>query len=292
VKIALQKDDVAYCRRIAKRFGKSYAFATAFFSKEARDATYILYAFFRIPDEIVDMEPQASVQAKREKLHAWRTAWKGAYEGTLGGIRGDWLPVLRGTAVVFHTYAIPFAYSEAFLDAMEQDLVKETYATYQELEGYMYGSAAVVGLMMSYVIGFKSGALEYAEKLGYAMQLTNFLRDVQEDSDERSRIYLPEESMRRFGVTAEEIHAHTWSIRMRALMQYEIARARALYRDADAGILLLHHRGRFAVRIASVLYEAILYKLEQQGLNPFLGRARTMWYEKIILLIKNFVKII
>lgn len=290
MKKILQKDDVAYCRRVAKRFGKSYAFATAFFPRHMRDATYILYAFFRIPDEIVDMEPHASVQAKREKLHAWRSAWKNAYEGTLEEIRGDWLPILRGTAAVFHAYAIPLAYSEAFLSAMEQDLVKETYTTYQELEEYMYGSAAVVGLMMSYVIGFKPGALKYAEKLGYAMQLTNFLRDVQEDCDERSRIYLPEESMRRFGVTAEEIRAHTWSVGMRTLMKYEIARARALYRSAGAGIPLLAPQGRFAVRIASALYEAILDKLEEQSANPFEGRARTSFAEKVLLLIKSFLK--
>jgi phytoene synthase len=290
VKNTLQKEDVSECRSIAKKFGKSYAFATAFFPKEKRNATYVLYAFFRIPDEIVDMEPDASVQAKREKLHAWRSAWKNAYEGTLGEIRGDWLSVLRSTAAVFHTYAIPFAYSEAFLDAMEQDLTKETYATYQELEQYMYGSAAVVGLMMSYVIGFQGNALKYAEKLGYAMQLTNFLRDVQEDSDERNRIYIPQESIKRFGVTEEEIRAHAWSVGMRALMKYEIARARALYREADTGIPLLAPRGRFAVRVASTLYEAILDKLEEQGANPFEGRARTSFGEKIMLLIKSLVK--
>lgn len=286
MKNTLQKEDVSECRSIAKKFGKSYAFATAFFPKEKRNATYVLYAFFRIPDEIVDMEPDASVQAKREKLHAWRSAWKSAYEGTLGEIRGDWLSVLRSTAAVFHTYAIPFAYSEAFLDAMEQDLTKETYATYQELEQYMYGSAAVVGLMMSYVIGFQGDALKYAEKLGYAMQLTNFLRDVQEDRDERDRIYIPQESMKRFGVTEEEIRTHTWSVGMRALMKYEIARARALYREADTGIPLLAPRGRFAVRVASTLYEAILDKLEEQGSNPFVGRARTTWLEKVVLLIR------
>lgn len=286
MKNTLQKEDVSECRSIAKKFGKSYAFATAFFPKEKRNATYVLYAFFRIPDEIVDMEPNASVQAKREKLHAWRSAWKSAYEGTLGEIRGDWLSVLRSTAAVFHAYAIPFAYSEAFLNAMEQDLTKETYATYQELEQYMYGSAAVVGLMMSYVIGFQKNALTHAEELGYAMQLTNFLRDVQEDSDERNRIYLPLENMHRFGVTEEEIRTHTWNSRMRALMEYEIARARTLYRNADAGIPLLAPRGRFAVRIASTLYEAILDKLEEQGANPFAGRARTTWLEKVVLLIR------
>lgn len=291
MKHTLQKDDVVYCRRIAKKFGKSYAFATVFLPKETRDATYILYAFFRFPDEMVDTQPDDSIEEKRKKLHEWRTYWKRAYTGDFQGIPSDWCPVLRGASYVFRTYAIPFAYSDAFLDAMEQDLAKETYATYGELEGYMYGSAGVVGLMMSYVIGFEGkDTLRCAEKLGYAMQLTNFLRDVQEDSDERGRIYLPRESMERFGVLEEEVRAHVWSERMENLMRFEASRARALYRDADAGIPHLALRGRFAVRMASVLYEAILDKLEEQGWNPFLGRARTSLGEKVFLLTKSFLK--
>ena len=82
---------------------------------------------------------------------------------------------------------------------MIQDLTQTRYQTYDELKNYMWGSASVVGLMMSHVIGFNDmRALKYAPKLGYAMQLTNFLRDIDEDYQLRGRIYLPLDELARF----------------------------------------------------------------------------------------------
>ncbi len=279
----LLPEDIEYCRKLHQKHGKSYYFATRFFSEKIRNATFVLYAFFRIPDEIVDNpETTGDMKTAQIKLQGWMDEWKQAYEK-----RNSRHPALRATAEVFHTYQIPFEYSESFLNAMIQDVTVARYSNYESLQEYMYGSAAVVGLMMSYVIGFSTPkALPYATKLGYAMQLTNFLRDIDEDFVQRGRIYLPEEDMKRFGVTETQIKEKICDEKFVALMKFEIERARILYREAEMGIAMLHKDGRFAVRAASRLYGAILHKIEQKNYNIFSGRVRTSTTEKLWLVCK------
>lgn len=272
--------DIEAARRLHKQHGTSYYFATRFFPQAQREATFALYAFFRVPDELVD-NPAPGTDARRS-LEDWRDAWRRAYR--TGHAHH---PVLRVTAHVFHHYKIPYDYSEAFLAAMLRDLDDSTYATYTDLESYMYGSAAVVGLMMTHVIGFSDpAALPLAEKLGYAMQLTNFLRDIDEDWKLRGRIYLPLDELHNFGVSSTQIQERQFDADFHALMRFQIARAHRLYEEAAEGIPLLAPEGRRAVRVASALYRGILDKLAKQGNNPFAGRARTNTFEKLILAAK------
>lgn len=262
------------CRDIHKRYGTSYYFATRLFPRDLRFATHALYAFFRIPDEIVDTKDASD---KSARLLAWREAWKEAY--TTGASHDS---VLFATAWVFRRFSIPFECSEAFLRAMEQDLEKRRYATYEELRTYMYGSAAAVGLMMTYVIGFSDPrALARAEALGYAMQLTNFLRDIREDDEERGRIYLPQDELVLFGLSDSDIRDRCVDARFQAFMRFQVARADQLYEEANQGISLLSRRGRLGVRAGSDLYRMILRKIEQQQYDVYSQRARTSLFEKI-----------
>lgn len=263
----------AECRSYLETHGKSYAYATRSFPLPLRNATYALYAFFRIPDELVDNP----VHDPREALLNWKSQWHEAYNS-----RHSPNKVLFATAEVFHQYNIPFEYSEDFLHAMLQDIDVDHYATYADLEKYMYGSAAVVGLMMSHIIGYSDAvALTYAAKLGYAMQLTNFLRDIREDLETRGRIYLPQEDLERFHVTEADLRQHGVTQAFTQLMQFEIARADALYEEANHGISLLNQSGRSAVWIASDLYRTILRKIEHARFNVFGQRVRTSLFEKV-----------
>jgi phytoene synthase len=136
--------------------------------------------------------------------------------------------------------------------------------------------------MMSYVIGFKEGALPYAQKLGYAMQLTNFVRDIREDLEELGRVYLPEEDLKKFGVQKSDLEAGKVTDSVRELLKYEIWVCRTLYRESDAGIALLDPRGRFAVRAASRIYEGILDNIEKHDFDVFsskrgFGKGRKIW---------------
>ncbi len=273
--------DFAVCRALQRKHGTSYALATRFFPKEKRLATEALYAFFRVPDDIVDVNDAHDSSGAKQKLEAFEKAWQQAIDS---GDSPD--PVLRCTAWTFRYFGIPIEYGEAFLEAMKQDTIVDRYSTYADLEGYMYGSAVVVGLMMSHVIGFsEKRALIHAQALGEAMQLTNFLRDVGEDWRERKRIYLPLEDLAQFEVTEAELIAGKVTDRVKAFLQFEIKRADALYAQAEPGIELLSADGRFAVRAASRLYQAILREIERNDYDVFTKRAQTSGFTKARLLL-------
>lgn len=275
------------CRALQAKHGKSYYFATRLFPKPLREATYALYAFFRVPDEIVDTTSQTPQQAA-EALETFRADWRKAYQE-----KDTEHPVLYAAQQVFHQYQIPPEYAEIFLDAMVQDTWKTDYANYAELEKYMYGSAAVVGLMMVRVIGTNGQSWEsvetQAKKLGEAMQLTNFLRDIREDFDLRNRVYLPQDELSKFGLSREDIQEFVASESWNEFMKFQIARADKLYAEARQGIQGLHPQGRTAVRVAARLYQEILRKIEQQNYNVFEKRASTSTWEKLTLTIKELL---
>lgn len=274
----LRSDDVRFCKKLMRRHGVSYAFATRWFPRGIREATAVLYAFFRVPDDLVD-DTHGSERARQEALLTWRESWNRAKQG-----EPTHHPVLRAAIDVFETYQIPYRFGDHFLDAMMQDISETRYKTYTDVEAYMYGSAAVVGIMMSYLIGYRNEqTLMKARALGEAMQLTNFLRDIREDYDGRGRIYIPQEDMEMFGVSDQDIREHAMTPGFIALLRFEIDRARALYAAAESGIDELAPEGRFAVRLASRLYAAILTKIEHAQYDIFRSRVKTTWVEKLIL---------
>jgi phytoene synthase len=280
------EQDFKVCCSINKKYGKSYYFATKFFPKEKRLATHALYAFFRLFDEIVDTQNLENNEVQYRGLQEFRLDWQKAYETG----KSDH-PVLRATAYVFKKYAIPYQYSESFVEAMIQDTKVGRYETYEDLKAYMYGSAAVVGLMMTHVIGFKKQeTLVFAEKLGYAMQLTNFLRDIGEDYEERGRIYMPLDELAKFNITEDDIGNHDISERFVSFMKFQIDRARLLYKEADEGIPDLHRDGRFAVKMASILYGNILDEIQKQKYDVYVKRARVSTAKKLTLFLKLLFK--
>jgi phytoene synthase len=170
---------------------------------------------------------------------------------------------------------------EAFMKSMKMDTCVFRYPTYEDLEVYTYGSAAVVGLMMCRVIGVTDGAADpHAEALGVAMQLTNFLRDVREDWA-RGRVYLPLEDLERFGYAEEELGRGVVDERFVGLMRFEISRARKLFRVADGGMRYIPRGRRYPIAVAGRLYEAILGRIEARGYDVFSGRARTSLAHKL-----------
>jgi len=295
------KRDISYCRVIHKKYGKSFYFGTLLLSKEQRDATCALYAFFRFPDEYVDTYFKDQKDIALEKLERWRVLWKACYEGLFFDADKEEQMILRAVKYTFDIYKIPYEYSEAFLAAMVQDTSKERYDTYQELEGYMYGSAVVVGLMMVHILCFnderfrkdsayKASVLDKASALGEAFQITNFLRDIGEDIKLRQRIYIPREDMIRFGVSEKDIQQGLLSKGYIALMKFEIDRTEKLYKKADEGITMLPFRAGKGIRVARVLYSKILSKIENKGYDVFTSRIALSGFEKTTLACKVLFK--
>jgi len=278
---AIQSSDIQMCKHMTRAYGTSYFISTYFFPKKIRERTWVLYAFLRYPDEIVDTQEKDPTIA-REKIVMWKNEWQQAYNGST-----EVHPILRANAVLWKACNIPFEYSDIFLDAMLKDTEKSRYKDYRELESYMYGSATVVGYMMSYIIGFTDGALPYAKALGEAFQLTNFLRDIKEDVA-RGRIYIPQEDMSTYAVTEKEFSDEKMSDSMRELLYFEIKRNQDLYDTAKKGIPLLHTSGQRAIRIAFYLYKEILENIKKDPGRIWHERVRVSKLRKLYLIIKHF----
>ena len=272
----------AKCKEITKRYGTSFYFATQFFPAETRLGIYAVYAFARIPDEIVDDPHMSDKVAALAELRDWRQRWLDAMAA--GESEDD---VMNAIVWAFTKYGIPVSEGEAFLKSMFMDEEKREYADRAELDEYMYGSAGVIGLMVTRIVGFSTEeAFPYAVKLGYAFQLTNFLRDIREDCDELGRVYMPKDELAKFGLDKNDIRRHVRDPRFIEFMKFEIEQTRQMYREALPGIKMLNWRGRLAVRVSFVLYKAILGEIERANYNVFAGRVRTKAKQKVALSLK------
>jgi len=270
------RQDIELCRAIHKQHGTTYYYATHRFPSSIKWRVHGLYAFVRIPDEWVDGSDGLTKLEKRSLLENWRTEMAAGLNGCC-----PTHPAMRVFCDAAIESGMPATEAHCFLDAMEKDLDCDRYATYEELRGYIRGSASAIGILMCYALGVTPGqdTLTYASTLGEAMQLTNFLRDIREDF-ERGRIYLPEEDMKRFGVSESDIALHRNTANFQKLMKFEIGRARSLYSQADPGIERLPVQVRKAVLLGRLLYSQILDRIEDQEYDVFTRRARTNLSQK------------
>ncbi|WP_224337332.1 phytoene/squalene synthase family protein [Haloprofundus halobius] len=244
----VRDEQVARSKAIQQRTGKTFHLATRLLPQRVRHATYVLYAFFRLADEVVDDVGDVTPEERRAELERLRAA-------ALGETETD-DPVISAFSEMREQYGIDDADVNTFVDAMLTDITKGRYETYAELEAYMDGSAAAVGRMMTAVMDpdEREEALPHATKLGEAFQMSNFLRDVREDIDERDRIYLPRTTLREHGVTDDQIRRYELTEGFATAMESELHRTEALYREGVAGIKYLPADCQFAVLLAAVLY--------------------------------------
>jgi phytoene synthase len=241
-------DDVATSKAIQQRTGKTFHVATRLLPERVREATYVLYAFFRVADEVVDDPDGKPPEKQRAELTRIR-------EAALGDRETD-DPVLSAFRSIKDRYDIADREVEAFMDAMEMDVTVDRYDTYADLEEYLRGSSVAVGYMMLDVMDpeEKERARPHARALGEAFQLTNFLRDVREDIVDYDRIYLPGSTLAEHGVTDDQIADFRFDEAFAAAVQDELERTERLYWDGVEGIQYLPADCRFGVLLSAVLY--------------------------------------
>jgi phytoene synthase len=269
----LLENAYAHCEALTAEHSRSFSLASRWMSGDKRRAVRALYAFCRTTDDLVDHAQGDAAGA----LVAWRERALSP-EPTLDD------PVALAWADARLRYHIPLHFAEQLIDGVTRDLRQSRYDTFAELAAYSYGVASTVGLMSMHIIGFAgSAALPYAIKLGVALQITNILRDVAEDWD-AGRVYLPHEDLAAFNLTDDDLARGQVDDRWRAFMQMQIARNRRLYAEAEPGIALLNHDGRFAVAAASGLYRAILRDIETHDYDVFSRRAHVGTLGKLVRL--------
>jgi phytoene synthase len=258
----------AHCRTLNARHGRTYFLATRLLPVARRPAVHALYGFARWADDIVDTLDD------RLTVHD-RTAALTRLEARLDlGLRREGPvdePVVAALADTAARYHIDHRHFVDFMASMRSDLHVTGYATYDDLYGYMHGSAAVIGLQMLPVLGTvvpREEAAPHAAALGVAFQLTNFLRDVGEDLD-RGRVYLPADLLGAHGVDRALLR---WSRdtgrrdpRITAALRAAEDLTRGVYRDAAPGLAMLDPVSRPCIRTAFVLYGAILDTVADEG---------------------------
>jgi phytoene synthase len=253
------------CRELHRRHGRTYYLATRLLPAWKRRHVHALYGFTRYADEIVDRTEALPPTERAARLQEFADRFR-------QGDTGD--PLLPA---VFHTIAVfdmDHADFTKFLRSMAMDLTVTSYATYDDLLDYMDGSAAVIGTMMLPILGSSdpAAAHEPARQLGLAFQLTNFIRDVAEDLD-RGRTYLPDEHLAQFGVTRGDLAEQRATPQIKALIRYEVCRAREHYRAAAPGIPLLNPGSQACMRTAFRLYGGILDEVVAADYDVFTRRA-------------------
>ena len=276
----------AECKRLNSLHGKTYYLATLLLPPAKRPFVHALYGFARYADEIVD--DLASTLSPQEKADVLRTWSSGVLSDLSAGKSNDAV----GAALVdtVTRFDIPHQHFVDFLRSMEMDLTVSTYANYEALSEYVYGSAAVIGLEMVPILGALSDdAYESAKKLGIAFQLANFIRDVGEDLD-RGRIYLPLDELAAHGVTEEMLHKRVLTPEIIAALKFQIARVRQLQTEAAPGIDLLHPTSRPCIRAASELYCGIVDEVEAIGYDIFNKRAKTSTARRLRVAGKAYIQ--
>lgn len=257
------------CQALNAEHGKTYYLATLLLPPPKRPFVHALYGFARYADEIVDnLASTLSPQQKADELRVWGDA---LFDDLRRGWSDD--PIRAAVVDTALRWEIPSEHFEAFLHSMAMDLTVDHYETYADLYEYVYGSAAVIGLQMIPILEpGDPAAAGYAEALGVAFQLANFIRDVGEDL-QRGRIYLPLAELARFDVTPEMLRRRTLTPQIVAALQFQIARVRRLERYSRPGIAMLHPATRDCIDTARVLYCGIVDAVEAIGYDVFNRRA-------------------
>ena len=271
---------------VTRKHAKSFSSCSVALPLPKRRAAFSVYAFCRYVDDVVDEGDPNAVEE--------RAAGLGVLLDRVYARDPSLKPIWQAFSLTVLTYEIPQSYFEILIRGVLMDLEPVHYETWEELEDYCFHVAGVVGLIMTRIFGVLPGSdwdevLESASHLGTAMQLTNILRDVAEDWEERGRIYLPRAELNRFGVTEDMIAKGEANEVFKSLVGFQIERARAYYRLAEGGIPKLTDDGsRLAVLAMSRIYGAILNEIEALDRDIFESRAYTSASTKMLWLLRAY----
>jgi phytoene synthase len=244
--------------------------------KRKREAMMHVYDFCRYTDDLVD-EDNASVEEKQKRIHQWREEIEACYK------RNATHPVMLAVSDAIHQFKIPKEYLLILTNGVEMDLHQTRYETFEELSKYCYAVASVVGLISIQVFGYKhEETREYAIQLGYALQLTNILRDIKQDAA-NNRIYLPLEDLRRFGYDEQSLLSSYYDEKFTQLMKFETERARNYYLKAHALLLPDERSSMIAAEIMDAIYFRLLNKIEHANYNVFAERIRISNSQKMLI---------
>lgn len=280
------------CRHIARSAAKNFYYGFLVLPKDKRNAISAVYAFMRRADDISD-DPSVPPQQRREKLDQWVSALR----RVAAGERTD-DPVLFALADSQKRYSIPLDLLEKLVQGTAMDVPcgragpggspQLQYDTFDQLYDYCYHVASVVGLICIRIFGYRDPRAEkLAEQTGVAFQLTNIIRDVQEDA-RLGRVYLPREDFLRFGLDAHALTNGSAPNALRPVLEFEALRAREFYRAAEDLLPLIDEDGQPALWTLVEIYRRLLERIIARNYDVFSGKVKLSTAEKLAVLGQGF----
>jgi presqualene diphosphate synthase len=255
--------------------GSSFYAAMRLLPPAERSAMFAIYAFCRVVDDIAD-EPGPTIEQRRVELDAWRADLAALYAGA---------PSERIRFLAEHVRRFGLKQNDflGIVDGMEMDVDGPIIAPdYEKLDLYCDRVASAVGRLSVRIFGMpEAEGLELAFHLGRALQLTNILRDIDEDA-EMGRVYLPAEALAEAGVETRVPLDVVTDRRIDRACRWVSTKAHQHYAKADA-VLKARPSGRIrSPRLMRQVYSEILSKMELEGWSPprrriSLAKARLLW---------------
>jgi len=286
-------ESYAECHRIARAARSNFYYAFYLLPKPKRDGLAALYAFMRLVDDVADIGE--TLETTQRGLAKWRAAFDEAvtgrsqfFDGTavtpLGEHLYGELEVLPALVDTMRRYNMPARYLHDLISGAEMDLTVKSYPTFDRLREYCYRVAGTVGLTCTHVFGYNDPrALDLAERLGLAFQLTNIIRDVHEDAA-LGRVYIPDEDLTRYSVSPEDFSRNEATLGVRELLRFEADRAWRIYEECSELLDLVDADSRSALWLLVRTYSALLARIESVDFAVFGERVRLSKAEKMILI--------
>jgi len=283
----------AECHRIARASHSNFYYAFYLLPKPKRDGLAALYAFMRLVDDVADAGE--NVEGSQRGIAKWRAAFDKAvtgrsqfFDGTAVTPLGDRLygeaEVLPALMDTMRRYNMPARYLHDLISGAEMDLTVKSYPTFDRLREYCYRVAGTVGLTCTHVFGYRDPrALDLAEKLGLAFQLTNIIRDVHEDAA-LGRVYIPGEDLARYGVAPGDFSREEATLGVRELLRFESDRAWRIYEESCELLDLVDADSRGALWLLVHTYSALLARIESLDFAVFGDRVRLSKAEKMLFI--------
>ena len=291
---------IAYsvCRGITRANAKNFYYAFLVLPKRKRQALCAVYAFMRRCDDIAD-DPKLGIDDRRLKLDTWLDALHRAQQGEPTDDA-----ILLALTDAQRRFSIPAGLLDELalgtaMDVEEEEASAQTtsapgltiqYKTFEDLRLYCYRVASVVGLVCIHIFGYRDPAAEpLAERCGLAFQLTNIIRDVKEDAA-MGRIYLPEEDLAKYDLSASELLATPDPARFRPVLALEADRARDFYASGEALIPYIAEDSQPALWVLITIYRRLLERIAEKQYDVFTAKVTLSTWEKLRILGKGFLR--
>ncbi|MEO6836203.1 MAG: squalene/phytoene synthase family protein [Candidatus Tumulicola sp.] len=269
-------------RDMARREAGNFYWGFISLGYHERTAIYALYNFARQVDDEAD---RVGVENLPMRLKVHRERISRAVRGDFGDD-----PILRVLSEAIERYQIPERELQMLVDGVEMDFGNARYPTFDDLRTYCNLVASVVGRMCVRIFGFSDPtALDRADDLGLALQLTNILRDVREDAVEMKRVYLPQDDLERFGIPESSLFDGEIATGWSDFVAHHIARARGYFATGYEVLRYIPRRPGACVHTMAGIYEELLRKIERDPALPLRARAALSKTEKLRVVVRSWL---